>query len=74
MNLSRGHIDGFKNIPVDELKERINEIEKESLCLRYARVVCAVILRAVFWKETAMKRIISLADFASMMQWLMTVR
>ena len=29
----------------------------------------AVILRAVFWKETAMKRIISLADFASMMQW-----
>ena len=25
---SRGHIDGFKNIPVDELRERINEIEK----------------------------------------------
>ena len=27
---SRGHIDGFKNIPVDELRERINEIEKEN--------------------------------------------
>ena len=25
---SRGHMDGFKNIPVDELRERINEIEK----------------------------------------------
>ena len=25
---SRGHIEGFKNIPVDELRERINEIEK----------------------------------------------
>ena len=24
---SRGHIDGFKNIPVDELRERIHEIE-----------------------------------------------
>ena len=24
---SRGHIDGFKNIPVDELRERISEIE-----------------------------------------------
>jgi len=24
---SRGHIDGFKNIPVDELRERIDEIE-----------------------------------------------
>ena len=24
---SRGHIDGFKNIPVDELRERIGEIE-----------------------------------------------
>ena len=26
---SMGHIDGFKNIPVDELRERISEIEKE---------------------------------------------
>lgn len=25
---SRGHIDGFRNIPVDELRERLNEIEK----------------------------------------------
>ena len=25
---SRGHINGFKNTPVDELRERINEIEK----------------------------------------------
>ena len=25
---NRGHMDGFKNIPVDELRERINEIEK----------------------------------------------
>ena len=25
----RGHIEGFKNIPVDELRERISEIEKE---------------------------------------------
>ena len=25
---SRGHIEGFKNIPVDELRERLNEIEK----------------------------------------------
>lgn len=26
---SRGHIDRFKNIPVDELRERIDEVEKE---------------------------------------------
>lgn len=26
---SRGHIEGFKNIPVDELREHLNEIEKE---------------------------------------------
>ena len=26
---NRDHMDGFKNIPVDELRERINEIEKE---------------------------------------------
>ena len=26
---NRGHINGFKNIPVDELRERINEVEKE---------------------------------------------
>ena len=25
---NRGHMDGFNNIPVDELRERINEIEK----------------------------------------------
>ena len=25
---NRGHMDGFKNIPVDELRERINEIQK----------------------------------------------
>ena len=25
---NRGHMDGFKNIPVDELRERINEIER----------------------------------------------
>ena len=25
---SKGHINGFKNIPVDELRERINEVEK----------------------------------------------
>ena len=25
---NRGHVDGFKNIPVDQLRERINEIEK----------------------------------------------
>ena len=25
---SRGHINGFKNIPVDELRKRINEVEK----------------------------------------------
>ena len=25
---NRGHMDGFTNIPVDELRERINEIEK----------------------------------------------
>ena len=25
---NRGHIDGFKNIPVDELRERLNEVEK----------------------------------------------
>ena len=28
---NRGHINGFKNIPVDELRERINEVEKEKL-------------------------------------------
>lgn len=26
---SRGHIEGFKNIPVDELREHLDEIEKE---------------------------------------------
>ena len=25
---SRGHIEGFKNIPVDELRDRLSEIEK----------------------------------------------
>jgi len=25
---ARGHIDGFKNIPVDELRDRLNEVEK----------------------------------------------
>ena len=25
---SRGHVDGFTNIPVDELRERIGEVEK----------------------------------------------
>ena len=25
---SRGHIDGFMNIPVDELRERLDEVEK----------------------------------------------
>lgn len=25
---SRGHIEGFKNIPVDELRERLDEIQK----------------------------------------------
>lgn len=24
----RGHIEGFKNIPVDELRERLDEVEK----------------------------------------------
>ena len=28
LNRYMGHIDGFKNIPVDELRERISEIEK----------------------------------------------
>ena len=28
---SRGHINGLKNIPVDELRERINEVEKACL-------------------------------------------
>ena len=26
---SRGHIDGFINIPVDDLRERLNEIDKD---------------------------------------------
>ena len=26
---SEGHIDGFKNIPVDELRERLKEVEKD---------------------------------------------
>ena len=25
---SRGHVEGFENIPVDELRERLNEVEK----------------------------------------------
>ena len=36
---SRGHIDGFKNIPVDELRERISEIEKESYRLLGAQII-----------------------------------
>ena len=36
---SMGHIDGFKNIPVDELREQISEIEKGKpvylICLLY---------------------------------------
>ena len=27
---SRGHMEGFKNIPVDELREKLEEIEKDS--------------------------------------------
>ena len=29
MEYHRGHIDGFKNIPVDELRERLTEIERD---------------------------------------------
>ena len=41
---------------------------------RYAKVVCAATLPAVFWKETVMKHTTFPVDSDSMMQWLMTVR
>ncbi len=70
---SRGHIDGFKNIPVDELRERINEIEKG----KPVYLICQSGLRSYIASRilegTAMKHTTSLADFASMMQWSMIV-
>ena len=39
---SRGHIEGFKNIPVDELRERLEEIEKD----RPVYVICQSGLRS----------------------------
>ena len=39
---SRGHIEGFKNIPVDELRERIEEIEPE----KKVYVICQSGLRS----------------------------
>ena len=39
---SRGHIEGFKNIPVDELRERIDEIEQE----KKVYVICQSGLRS----------------------------
>ena len=50
------------------------KLRRESLFILYARVGCAVILRAVFWKEMDMKHTTSPADSASMMQLSMTVR
>ena len=39
---SRGHIEGFRNIPVDELRERLKEIEKG----KPAYVICQSGLRS----------------------------
>ena len=44
---NRGHMKGFNNIPVDELRERISEIEKgkpvylpDAIVLRYLLLYC----------------------------------
>ena len=39
---SRGHIEGFKNIPVDELRERLDEVEKD----KSVYVICQSGLRS----------------------------
>ena len=67
-------MDGFKNIPVDELRERINEVEKGKpvylICQSGLRsYIASRILEGNGYEHTT-----SPADFASMMQWLMTVR
>lgn len=56
---SRGHIEGFKNIPVDELREHLEEIEKNKPVYVICQSDCAAILPPVFWKEAAMKPITS---------------
>ena len=43
---NRGHMDGFNNIPVDELRERINEIEKG----KPAYLICQSGLRSYIYK------------------------
>ena len=49
-----GHIDGFVNIPVDELRQRLGELAPGNQCMSFVRAVCAVTLPAVFCPETAL--------------------
>ena len=56
MEFNRGIWMDFRNIPVDELRERINEIEKgKPVYLICQSGLRAATLPAVFWKETVMK-------------------
>ena len=40
---ARGHIEGFCNIPVDELRERLDEIERTRPLRNLAKAVCEAI-------------------------------
>ena len=71
---NRGHMKGFNNIPVDELRERISEIEKGKpvylICQSGLRSYIASRILEGNGYETYNFPV----DSASMMQWLMTVR
>lgn len=49
----RGHLEGFRNIPLDSLRAHLAELDPESRLLSTARPGCAAILPAAFWRSTA---------------------
>ena len=62
---ARGHIDGFVNIPVDELRERLASWTGASRCMSSVRAACAAISPAASWPETALTATTSPAASAS---------
>lgn len=49
----RGHLEGFRNIPLDSLRAHLAELDPESRLLSTARPGCAAILPAASWRSTA---------------------
>ena len=64
---AHGHIDGFFNIPVDELRRGWVSWTSVSLSTSSVRAVCAATLPVVSWPETALTAITSPEASGSMM-------